>query len=102
MYYELNKNYISQKLCENRSNPKMHCNGRCYLGKQLKKAEEGEQKQTQNILKEKEEIIQNNNKAISTDYLPSLVARVFNTYLPSHRISDYRNDLLKPPIASIV
>lgn len=55
-YYAINKNYIAQKLCVNRNNPRLHCEGHCYLSKQLKKAEEGEQKQTANISKEKDEL----------------------------------------------
>lgn len=39
-WYELNKKYVATKLCENRDKPKMHCNGKCYLKKQLKKTEE--------------------------------------------------------------
>jgi len=35
--YELNKKYISEHFCENRSKPCMHCNGKCYLSKQLQK-----------------------------------------------------------------
>lgn len=38
--YELNKNYIASKLCENRNKQWMHCNGRCYLMKKLKQAED--------------------------------------------------------------
>jgi hypothetical protein len=37
-WYEMNKDYISKNLCENRGNPKMKCCGKCYLKKQLKKA----------------------------------------------------------------
>jgi hypothetical protein len=36
--YALNKEYISKNLCENRNKPKMNCNGKCHLMKQLKKA----------------------------------------------------------------
>ena len=38
--YQLNKNYITAKLCENRNRPWLHCNGKCYLMKKLKQAEE--------------------------------------------------------------
>ena len=38
--YELNKNYIAAKLCENRNKPWLHCNGKCYLIKKIKQAEE--------------------------------------------------------------
>jgi hypothetical protein len=38
--YEININYISRTLCENRHNPSLHCNGKCYLKKELKKEKE--------------------------------------------------------------
>jgi hypothetical protein len=40
-WYELNKDYVAKNLCENRSKPQMKCCGKCYLRKQLKKAEDG-------------------------------------------------------------
>jgi len=36
--YEINKKYIAEVLCKNKDRPEMHCNGKCYLKKQLKKA----------------------------------------------------------------
>ncbi|HEU4716892.1 MAG TPA: hypothetical protein VFU15_03625 [Bacteroidia bacterium] len=36
--YLLNRNYIANVLCENRDKPKMHCNGKCHLMKELKKS----------------------------------------------------------------
>lgn len=75
----------------------MHCNGRCYLSKQLKKAEEGEQKQTQNIQKEKEEIISSNAKVVAEQYFPSFSITDFTSYQTSVIVSDYRNELVKPP-----
>jgi hypothetical protein len=38
--FELNKNYIATKLCENRNKPWMHCNGKCYFMKKIKQAED--------------------------------------------------------------
>jgi hypothetical protein len=35
--YQLNKSYIIAELCINKSKPKMHCNGKCHLVKQLQK-----------------------------------------------------------------
>ncbi len=40
--FELNKNYIASKLCENRDKPWMHCNGKCYFAKKIKQAQENE------------------------------------------------------------
>ena len=38
--YYLNKSVITEKLCVNKAKPKMHCNGKCYLAKQLKEKEQ--------------------------------------------------------------
>lgn len=40
--YQINKKEIAETRCENRDKPEMHCNGQCYLAKQLKKAEQKE------------------------------------------------------------
>lgn len=34
-YYELNVDYIIEKYCINKSKPKLKCNGKCHLSKQL-------------------------------------------------------------------
>ena len=52
IWYVVNKNYVATQLCENRANPMMQCNGKCFLSKQLKKAEgELEKKMPQRTLK---------------------------------------------------
>ena len=35
--YKSNFEYISTVLCENRDKPSLHCNGKCYLNKELNK-----------------------------------------------------------------
>ncbi|UHO37960.1 hypothetical protein H5J24_20580 [Chryseobacterium capnotolerans] len=36
--YAVNYNYIVNTLCVNKSKPDLHCNGKCYLSKELAKA----------------------------------------------------------------
>ncbi len=43
--FELNRDYIATTLCINRDKPQLHCNGKCYLMKKLKAAEENERKE---------------------------------------------------------
>ena len=43
--FEANKKFIATSLCENKAKPKMHCNGKCYLAKKVKQAEEKEKSQ---------------------------------------------------------
>ena len=40
--YVVNYEYISKVLCENKAKPKMHCNGKCHLMKELAKASDAE------------------------------------------------------------
>jgi hypothetical protein len=43
--YRVNKSYIAKNLCVNRDKPKIGCNGKCYLKKQLKKASRQQEKE---------------------------------------------------------
>jgi hypothetical protein len=43
--YELRKDFIIKNYCVNKNRPEMHCDGKCYLAKQLEKAEQEDQKQ---------------------------------------------------------
>lgn len=45
-YYQLNKDYIARVLCENRSRPDLHCDGKCYLAKKLKAQQDRQDKET--------------------------------------------------------
>jgi len=38
--YRINQKYIASTLCVNRNNPAAHCNGHCYLKKQLNNEEQ--------------------------------------------------------------
>jgi len=38
--FKLNQSYIAARLCENRNKPLLHCNGKCYLMKKIRQAED--------------------------------------------------------------
>ncbi|WP_246008754.1 hypothetical protein [Chryseobacterium lactis] len=40
--YAVNYDYIKNVLCVNKSKPELHCNGKCYLSKELAKANDTE------------------------------------------------------------
>ena len=42
--YQLNKDYVASVYCVNKAKPELHCNGKCHLAKELKAAEDQEQK----------------------------------------------------------
>ncbi len=47
--YHVNYNFIVKNECVNRDKPWMHCNGKCYLHKQLDDVFEGNQKHPQTL-----------------------------------------------------
>ena len=55
--FKLNQDTIAATLCENRDKLQMHCNGKCYLMKKLKQAEENAHKQSDKESVHKIEII---------------------------------------------
>src|SRR5687767_3279293 len=48
--YQVNYEYISTVLCENKDKPDMQCEGKCHLNKELKKAAEEESNNKEAIL----------------------------------------------------
>ncbi len=46
--YELRKDFIIKNYCVNKDKPELHCDGQCYLAKQIKAAEQKDEKQATN------------------------------------------------------
>lgn len=38
-WFEMNREYVATVLCINKAKPEMHCNGQCYLKKEIQKSE---------------------------------------------------------------
>jgi hypothetical protein len=74
--YCLNKKYIATVLCENRNRPQMHCNGKCHLRKEMKKDDEHQGNEKQN-LNEKQEF----------SYWENQSSAILNFNRPSEKIS---------------
>ncbi|KAA6440988.1 hypothetical protein FEM33_04640 [Dyadobacter flavalbus] len=45
--FEIRREYIVANLCENRTRPQMHCDGKCYLAKRIASLEEQEKRQAE-------------------------------------------------------
>lgn len=81
-WYQVNKDYVAKNLCENRDKPQLKCCGKCYLRKQLNKANGSNE--TNRTLPNKTE------KTETVDFIVAqkiMLARVFypdaHTYNPS-------------------
>jgi hypothetical protein len=49
--FSYNQNTLAKEFCVNKNKPQLHCNGKCYLLKKLKQAQEKEQQQDQKLRK---------------------------------------------------
>lgn len=93
--FELNRNYIATKLCENRDKPWMHCNGKCYFIKKIKQAQENErnnERQSQKNLFQEAFII-----SASPVKFQNQLLRLIITPYPSGSLSQFNGTLFRPP-----
>jgi len=95
-YYQMNKQEIIAKFCVNKNRPMMHCDGQCYLGKQLKKAEENEKRQNQS-LREKDEVISLYNQHTQLVYIPNFSFVSYIGYYIDRQLSAPHIVLDQPP-----
>ncbi len=47
IYFKMEQEQIAKEKCENKLKPMLHCNGKCYLAKQLKRIEQKENQHSQ-------------------------------------------------------
>jgi hypothetical protein len=101
--FELRKEYIIHHLCENRFKPQLHCDGKCYLAKQLHKVAEDNarqetQKQTDTVKKLLQEVFDETPLAIPALHLCYfLKERPF--FLRCAPQNGFLDKLILPPIA---
>lgn len=57
MDYQVHKEQITRLFCVNKDKPKLQCNGKCHLAKQLRKTSERESKAPAGIAKIKYEVL---------------------------------------------
>ena len=74
----------------------MHCNGHCFLVKQLKKAEKNEKQQSQ-ILKEKDENVLKNEHPVVAVYFPDYQITIIYPREVSPYHFQYAQDTVEPP-----
>lgn len=77
--YQIQKLQIAKTLCENKNKPSKGCQGKCYLKKQLKKAEEAE-KSLPGSIKEKMEMAYTLNEAFQFTFTPLLLSSEYTSF----------------------
>ncbi len=95
--YVVNYDYIVNELCENRAKPESHCNGKCYLAKQLGEESQKEKNPFSNNSELQHFII---NEAIAEFTFPqraAFVEAVKITFSAEIFHSQYLSKILHPP-----
>ena len=93
--YQLNKDYISRYLCENRNRPMLHCNGQCVLMKKLKQQEKQDQR-TNRSQAGKDEVISSKSHFPTIAYHPAAGGRQYR-YFAEDVQSLYHSSPFHPP-----
>lgn len=84
--YAINYDYITKTLCVNKAKPKMQCNGKCHLMKELAKAAESEKP----ISSDKKQLVQES-EVLFLETIPSFAYADFFTN-PTQKINaNYSN-----------
>ncbi len=101
--FELRKEYIVKNLCENRFTPQLHCDGKCYLAKQLQKvaqehAQSETEKQAETIKKAMSDVFEDTFFLENPDVAITKPIPTQTPYL-EHFLSDFCILLLHPPSA---
>ena len=97
--FKINQDFIAAVLCINKEKPQSTCNGKCYLTKQLNKAEEQDNKQIPNSKKERVEIVLYHVKSdfelqkSTTTYRP----KVKTTYHRENYNTVFLSPIFRPP-----
>ncbi|WP_210518852.1 hypothetical protein [Hymenobacter terricola] len=97
--YQLNKARITELYCVNKARPMLHCNGKCHLAQQLRKAEGGDKKApTEALAKVKYEVLPTAAFALSPPPRWRQPTRRYPTLLPAHCAAGPGADVFRPPL----
>ncbi|MEO8110333.1 MAG: hypothetical protein ABI594_09880 [Ginsengibacter sp.] len=74
VYWKLDQSILASKYCENKAKPQLHCNGKCYLQKQLNKADTGSRQKEMPLSVSRERHI--DNFIVENNYRPCFAYKV--------------------------
>lgn len=93
--FAVNKKYIAEKLCVNRGKPVLKCNGKCYLAKKIKLAEEKDKKEERQSQKQPfQEAIITKKPGLSPTFSVDLELRFGD---PVYQVAQISTAIFHPP-----
>jgi hypothetical protein len=99
--YIVNYGYITKALCINKEKPKLKCNGKCYLMKELAKASESEKPISSNkktTSQEQEILFLEDIKAFKITSITSIASKLTNCNYSNIYLYLNSNSVFRPPI----
>ncbi|UKB79279.1 MULTISPECIES: hypothetical protein [Chryseobacterium] len=98
--YAVNYDYIVKVLCINKSRPEVHCNGKCYLSKELAKTNDSESSPFQKIKNSGQKILDTYILPETTEIITTEKRPFFNfnfTYEAAYSFL-FLTHIFKPPV----
>lgn len=86
--FSLNKDYIINNKCENRKQPQKHCDGKCYLKKEMEKQQENTNTPSVKQKKEVVWMIESLVSMLPTSFI-SFIDYKKLSYIATHHIVDW-------------
>ena len=102
--FKINQDFIAKTLCINRKKPLSSCKGKCYLSKQLKKAEEKEDKKSTTTKEKQLEIVCyfSKNSFNYPLYKESFISQIQLSYVANLDTSSFIFDIFHPPKLNLI
>jgi len=98
MHFKLNQKAITEQFCINKNKPELHCNGKCYLSKEL---QETENTDPEKILNTKNfDLVFYSNIAYEIETPNVIKTKVKLIYIEFHHSEPYLEILVPPPMLS--
>ena len=98
--YAVNYQYISTQLCENRDQPELRCNGKCYIKKEILKSSENENtKESKVQITSIDAFVLNENLEFKADF--SVEKNVENNFQNCFnlRVKPFDESIFHPPLS---
>lgn len=101
--FELRKDFIVKNYCINKNRPEMHCDGKCYLAKRIRSAQEQDEKQATDQfvhhLFNLENLGQLHQISVEFSIISVFIEQVNNFHYPSPSLQHAASFVFHPPQA---
>ncbi|WP_022823785.1 hypothetical protein [Hymenobacter norwichensis] len=100
--YQVHKERITELFCVNKANPALHCNGKCHLVKQLRKASDSESKSpAAGFVKVKYDVVVPTMLRLQAPVSMKLAALRFAQPLTAHYAFKAEQSIFRPPVFQV-